>query len=305
MYVRRKVFSAVDNCDYDYEDLYEMAFSEGYDCAIEEALFSDEDSSVAKGAAIGALTAAGMAGAGYGALAGGQALNKKNGKAANEALRNAKTKEEEKVAEKLNKKAREGFANKVGFKKSELDKWVSEAWNREAKEGEGKLANFAKGKGKLIGIGAGVLGAGAAAGAGINALKNKKKSEKNFSTGSKVLGVVSPGSYAAKELARLEADDEESYKRNRKKAALKGWLAPTTAANKYRKAAKMAEAGATPAEIRKEIGKIGAGHLFLEGVTSPISHPIGRSYASYQGLSHMDDESRNEAKKRTKGKYED
>lgn len=126
--------------------------------------------------------------------------------------------------------------------------------------------------------------------------------QKEFGAQSKILGYLSPGSYDAKELARLESRDEDEYKAKRNKAAIKGYLAPITAANKYRKAAAMAEKGASPEEIKKAVGKIGADSLFLESLTAPVSHLVGRPYAYYQGLSHMDDDSRIEAKKRTKGR---
>lgn len=78
MYIRRKVYSALDDFDYGYYDepsLYSVTmdedelslfsnFCDGY----YEALYSDDDDhEVAKGAAIGALTAAGITGVGYGA----------------------------------------------------------------------------------------------------------------------------------------------------------------------------------------------------------------------------------------------
>lgn len=64
MYLRRKVFSVADNYGYDFDEVYERAFSDGYELA--EYLFSDDNSTAAMvgaGAALPALAAAGVYGA--------------------------------------------------------------------------------------------------------------------------------------------------------------------------------------------------------------------------------------------------
>lgn len=106
-------------------------------------------------------------------------------------------------------------------------------------------------------------------------------------------------------MAKLEANDPEEYHELRNKAALKGLIAPISTTRKLAKAHRMAELGATPDEIRKAIGSASTGQLLVEGITSPISKPIGRVYARYRGLADMDKDTRREAKKRTKNKWED
>ena len=129
--------------------------------------------------------------------------------------------------------------------------------------------------------------------------------QKEFGAQSKLLGAIAPGAYSGKELAKLEANDPEEYYELRNKAALKGWLAPISTTRKLAHAHKLAEKGATPDEIRKAIGSASTKQLLLEGITSPISRPIGNVYAQYRGLSDMDRDSRRESKKRTKNKWED
>lgn len=129
--------------------------------------------------------------------------------------------------------------------------------------------------------------------------------QKEFGAQSKALGILAPGAYSGKELAKLEANDPEEYHELRNKAALKGFIAPISTTRKLAKAHKMAELGATPDEIRKAIGSASPGQLLVEGITSPISKPIGRVYAQYRGLADMDKDTRREAKKRTKNKWED
>lgn len=135
--------------------------------------------------------------------------------------------------------------------------------------------------------------------------------QREFGAQSKALGVVSPGAYLGKELAKLESNDEEEYKARRNKAALKGFVAPIQTNVKYRKALKMAEAGATPDEIRKEVGSATTAALLGEAVLykAPIVRKpyriISRGAGYFNGLSSMDNDKRLEANKRVKGKWDD
>lgn len=126
--------------------------------------------------------------------------------------------------------------------------------------------------------------------------------QREFGAQSKVLGYVSPGAYLGKELAKLESNDEDEYQERRNKAALKGHLAPLQTSVKYRKALKMAKAGATPDEIRKEVGSATTAALIGENIIPPLRW-AGQSYGYYKGLSTMDDDKRLEAKRRVRGKW--
>ena len=72
-----------------------------------------------------------------------------------------------------------------------------------------------------------------------------------------------PGAYQAKEAAKYAYDNEEDYKKNRGKYALKGVLTPLTATVIKKKAEKMAKQGKSKKEIREYLENAGVVELSL------------------------------------------
>lgn len=112
------------------------------------------------------------------------------------------------------------------------------------------------------------------------------KRQKQFSFGSKVLAVVSPGAWNAKELCKLQSSSAEEYKKNKWKSAIKGALAPWSARNKLKKAQDLYKFGADSETIKANTN-LKTGRAILGGITGIIGSPIrkvGNTLATIRGL---------------------
>lgn len=90
---------------------------------------------------------------------------------------------------------------------------------------------------------------------------------KEFGFKSKLLGVVSPGSWNAKEAAKYMYNTKEEYKKHRGKEALKGLFTPIASARRLERAKTLYEMGATPDQIKKSLDKR---HLRTSGVIGSL-----------------------------------
>lgn len=130
--------------------------------------------------------------------------------------------------------------------------------------------------------------------------------QREFGGKSAVLGVVSPGSWNAKEAAKYAyEDDPELYEKKRRKYAFRGLLAPTAASYQLERAKYLKEKGHTPEEIRKDIegSKTTWVALGADLAAAPITAPVMRGGGSYiHGAVHKfgDKDSRKEIKKNMK-----
>ena len=109
------------------------------------------------------------------------------------------------------------------------------------------------------------------------------KRQKQFSFGSKVLAVLSPGAWNAKELCKLQSADELEYRKNRWKAALKGAFAPWSARNKLKKAQELYKSGAS-SDIIKDNTKLTTGRAVVGGIFGAPVRGIGNALAGIRGL---------------------
>ena len=109
------------------------------------------------------------------------------------------------------------------------------------------------------------------------------KRQKQFSFGSKVLAVVSPGAWNAKELCKLQSADELEYRKNRAKAAIKGFFAPWSARNKLRKAQNLYKTGAD-SELIKANTELKTGRAVVGGLFGAPVRGIGNALARIRGL---------------------
>lgn len=98
----------------------------------------------------------------------------------------------------------------------------------------------------------------------IMIIKRKNVEQKEFGVNSKVLGLIAPGGYQAKEAAKY-AYDEDEYEDKKMKYAIKGIFTPGTATWMKYQAEKMAEEGKSKEEIKK----------FLEGDSLDRNNPKG------------------------------
>ena len=98
--------------------------------------------------------------------------------------------------------------------------------------------------------------------------------QREYGIKSKALAVVAPGAYQAKEAAKYAYDNEEDYKKNRGKYALKGALTPGTATVMKKKAEKMAKQGKSKKEIREYLENAGAGRI-VAGTAEALTGGFG------------------------------
>ena len=114
--------------------------------------------------------------------------------------------------------------------------------------------------------------------------------QREFGAKSAVLGMVSPGSWVAKEAAKYAyEDDPEEYEKKKKKYAFRGFLAPTAASYQLERARYLKKKGYTPEEIREDIegSKTTGIALGADLIAAPITAPVHRAGGGYiHGLVH-------------------
>ena len=119
--------------------------------------------------------------------------------------------------------------------------------------------------------------------------------QREYSIKSKALAVVAPGAYQAKEAAKY-AYDEEDYKKNRGKYALKGAFTPGTATVMKKKAEKMAKQGKSKKEIREYLENAGTGRI-AAGTAEALTGGFGGLGTTVaQGVGLYDKITKNRAK---------
>ena len=132
--------------------------------------------------------------------------------------------------------------------------------------------------------------------------------QKEFGKESAILGAVSAGSWNAKEAAKYAyEDDPEGYEKNKRKYALRGFLAPTAASYQLERARYLKnKKGYTPKEIKKDIEgskttgvALGADLLGVKFTRKPVA--IG---GRVHGLIHksLREEERKELNSKVKGR---
>lgn len=141
-------------------------------------------------------------------------------------------------------------------------------------------------------------------------LRQKSIAQREFSGKSKVLAVVAPGAWQAKEAAKFGYDDEDEYKQVRGKYAIKGLFAPGTSTVVKRKAMKMAEEGKSAKEIRDFLEGKGEHKKELKtrrlvGVAEALTGGfggLGSAAASVEGLANViaEDDKRKKFNKKKK-----
>ena len=109
------------------------------------------------------------------------------------------------------------------------------------------------------------------------------KRQKQFGLGSKVLALISPGAWNAKELCKLQSADELEYRKNRLKMAARGFFAPWSARNKLKKAQELYKSGADN-EIIKANTELKTGRAILGGIAGGPVRGIGNTLARIRGL---------------------
>ena len=120
--------------------------------------------------------------------------------------------------------------------------------------------------------------------------------QREYGIKSKALAVVAPGAYQAKEAAKYAYDNEEDYKKNRGKYALKGLLTPGTATVMKKKAEKMAKQGKSKKEIREYLENAGTGRI-VAGTAEALTGGFGGlGNAAAQGVGLYDKITKNRAK---------
>ena len=112
--------------------------------------------------------------------------------------------------------------------------------------------------------------------------------QKEYGMKSKILGLLAPGAYQAKEAAKY-AYDGDDYKKKRWKYALRGAFTPGTATYIKKKVQKMAERGASQEEIRRFLSKgrhlfTGIGEFFANYVTKGIVGKVTGATATVTGI---------------------
>ena len=120
--------------------------------------------------------------------------------------------------------------------------------------------------------------------------------QREYSIKSKALAVVAPGAYQAKEAAKYAYDNEEDYKKNRGKYALKGALTPGTATVMKKKAEKMAKQGKSKKEIREYLENAGTGRIAVGAAEALTGGFGGLGTAAAQGVGLYDKITKNRAK---------
>lgn len=125
--------------------------------------------------------------------------------------------------------------------------------------------------------------------------------QKEFGAESKILAVLSPGAYQAKEAAKYGYDKEDpEYYKKRMGYAIKGHFTPGTATYVKKKVEKMAKEGKSKKEIREFLensGKgsklaLGIGEILANGATAGATGHITNLAATGVGLVDKIDENR-------------
>lgn len=133
--------------------------------------------------------------------------------------------------------------------------------------------------------------------------------QKEFGFKSASLGLVSAGSWNAKEAAKYAyEDDPEGYDKKKRKYAFRGFLAPAAASYQLERALYLKEQGKTPEEIRKDIeGRKTSWVAYgVDGFMGGLSQPLMRGGASkIHGLVHkLGTDDRDEVKEKINNKRE-